>query len=361
MNRIDEIRLLLEKFKCEILQIDGIYICYQDEFGYKYKKYVYNKNFENGIYSHKFDKKNKYCIDNINLKLLKDNNFNTKIIPESYNGSKEKSIFICGNCGQTFSDLLWNVFNYKYKVCPNCIHKIQNTKLANFDDIKNEVESYGYNLLDSKWTGNHTRIDVMDKDGYKGRVKLESLRSGGRFYMFHPSNPYSLDNLKLYCKLNGLECMILNQKYVSSDKIKTKCECGNVFYTSITRLLHEKEFRCPECTRKQSTLEIRVKEWLIKNDIKFIEQHTYPDCRYKHPLRFDFYLPEYNICIECQGKQHYKPVEYFGGEKGFQKQQKRDEIKRKYCESHNIELIEIPYYEFNDNNDFIKYFKKIIK
>ncbi|MBD5549347.1 MAG: hypothetical protein HDQ97_18505 [Lachnospiraceae bacterium] len=47
--------------------------------------------------------------------------------------------------------------------------------------------------------------------------------------------------------------------------------------------------------------------------------------------------------IECQGEQHYKPVEEFGGEVQFGIQRKNDERKRKYAVEHGITLLEIPY------------------
>lgn len=47
--------------------------------------------------------------------------------------------------------------------------------------------------------------------------------------------------------------------------------------------------------------------------------------------------------IECQGQQHYKPVDMFGGEEQFAKQQLHDEAKRKYAEKLGVKLIEIPY------------------
>jgi hypothetical protein len=54
---------------------------------------------------------------------------------------------------------------------------------------------------------------------------------------------------------------------------------------------------------------------------------------------FDFYLPYFNTCIEFNGRQHYEPVKYWGGMENFKKQQKRDYIKKEYCENKNITLI----------------------
>ena len=79
-------------------------------------------------------------------------------------------------------------------------------------------------------------------------------------------------------------------------------------------------------------------------DIVYVYQKIFKDCKDKNPLPFDFYLPEYNMCIEYQGQQHYYPVEIFGGKKTFEKQQKHDNIKKEYCQKNNITLFEIPYY-----------------
>jgi len=49
--------------------------------------------------------------------------------------------------------------------------------------------------------------------------------------------------------------------------------------------------------------------------------------------------------IECQGKQHYEPVERFGGQKTFESQQRKDAIKRAFCQRYNLSLLEIPYWE----------------
>ena len=53
----------------------------------------------------------------------------------------------------------------------------------------------------------------------------------------------------------------------------------------------------------------------------------------------DFYLPDYNVGIECQGGQHFFPVEYFGGEDGLIKRQKYDKRKKKICEKHGVKLL----------------------
>ena len=61
----------------------------------------------------------------------------------------------------------------------------------------------------------------------------------------------------------------------------------------------------------------------------------------------DFFLPDRRTYIEFNGKQHYKACSRFGGEPHFTRQQKRDQILRKYCADNDYHLIEIPYTDFD--------------
>lgn len=72
---------------------------------------------------------------------------------------------------------------------------------------------------------------------------------------------------------------------------------------------------------------------------------TFDGCENINKLYFDFYLPEYNTCIEYDGLQHFKSIEHFGGKKGLKETQKRDKIKDEYCKNNNIRLLRIKYNE----------------
>jgi very-short-patch-repair endonuclease len=64
-------------------------------------------------------------------------------------------------------------------------------------------------------------------------------------------------------------------------------------------------------------------------------------------LPFDFYLPKYRIAIEFDGKQHFEPLEFFGGIQSFEKLKLNDKIKSDYCEDNYINLIRIKYDQIN--------------
>ena len=101
---------------------------------------------------------------------------------------------------------------------------------------------------------------------------------------------------------------------------------------------------CPKC--QSSHLEEEIKLFLNDNDIEFEQQKTFEWLKLKNHLYLDFYLPKYNKAIECQGIQHFKPVNFFGGEECFIKTIERDDIKQKLCENNGIKII----YFTNKNN-----------
>jgi very-short-patch-repair endonuclease len=95
---------------------------------------------------------------------------------------------------------------------------------------------------------------------------------------------------------------------------------------------------CPKCNIS-SRLEERVQNFLITNNISFDIQVTWPWLQFSSKQYVDFYLPDYNIAIECQGKQHFEPVEFFGGEEGFKYCTERDKNKLKLCNEHGIKVV----------------------
>jgi hypothetical protein len=103
---------------------------------------------------------------------------------------------------------------------------------------------------------------------------------------------------------------------------------------------------CPVC--QESKGELLVGDILKKHKIKYLPQHKFVDCTNKltggscRKLPFDFYLPSLNTCIEFDGAQHHRPIDWFGGLDTFEKIKKRDKIKTEYCEKNNIKLIRIP-------------------
>ena len=105
---------------------------------------------------------------------------------------------------------------------------------------------------------------------------------------------------------------------------------------------------CSMC--RESVGEKMVRLWLELNGISYIYQHTFEGCKDVNILPFDFYLPDYNCCIEYDGIQHFEPVDFASegkeiAQKRFEYTKKHDNIKNEYCLNNNIKLLRIAYFE----------------
>lgn len=108
--------------------------------------------------------------------------------------------------------------------------------------------------------------------------------------------------------------------------------------------------------------ELLICNYLTQMNIEYKREYIYADLtnpETEQPLRFDFYLPKYNLLIEFDGAQHFMYVkEFYGhdefiGKKKLENQQFRDRLKDTYCEIKNIPLLRISYRDINKIKDII--------
>ena len=132
-----------------------------------------------------------------------------------------------------------------------------------------------------------------------------------------------------------------------------RCECGTEKTVCGTELKKGTSLSCG-CKQGLSRGEEKIVNWLIQNNIKFNRQQTFKGCKSIKSLRFDFYLLDYNLCIEYQGVQHYKLIQKFGGEEDFKNRQLRDQVKRDFCKNNKIELLEISYVDKKNIEEILK-------
>lgn len=119
---------------------------------------------------------------------------------------------------------------------------------------------------------------------------------------------------------------------------------------------HIRTVGCNECSliNKTSKPVKNIKKILSKYNV--ISEYIFDDCKNKKPLPFDLYIPEINICIEYDGRQHYEPIEHWGGVESLKCIQHNDKIKTQYCKDNNIFLLRIKYDE--DHIKSVKIFFK---
>lgn len=143
-----------------------------------------------------------------------------------------------------------------------------------------------------------------------------------------------------------------------------KCNnCGNEWKsTTFDGFYHGSG--CSHC--KTSILEQNIENLFQQHKIDFEHNKRYEKI---DKLELDFYLPQYKCAIECQGEQHFKPVNFgCGVEKAkerFQGQLERDSRKRRLCEENGVRLlyysnlgIEYPYQVFENLDELLEEIKK---
>lgn len=134
-------------------------------------------------------------------------------------------------------------------------------------------------------------------------------------------------------------------------KVKIICPSHGIFEQKPDN--HLSGNGCPFCNESKG--EIKISRILDKLNINYIRQKTFEGCiGKKRKLPFDFYLPEKNLIIEYDGKQHFEIIEVFGGNNAFNETQLNDKIKNNYLLKNGIKLLRISYKNFNDIENIVK-------
>jgi len=271
-----------------------------------------------------------------------------------YINSRTKILMRHEVCGTEWEITPGN-FLHGYR-CPECY----GTKKLTQKDFEGRVAAmYGddYTVL-GIYVNNQTKILMHhNKCGNSWKITPSDFHNGY-------GCPYCAGNKKKTDKqfkkevfdLLGDEYTFLDSYVNANTKLRVVHNiCGTEYLVTPHNFLTDR--RCPFC--KSSKGENKVADFLIKNRIKFETEHMFEDLKDKKHLRFDFYLPEYNICIEYDGKQHFKPATFGGiskerAEENLKICQKRDKMKTEYCKENGITLIRIPYTEFDNIKKILK-------
>lgn len=149
----------------------------------------------------------------------------------------------------------------------------------------------------------------------------------------------------------------------SKTKVDIICKKHGVFKIAPYNLLQGQG--CPIC--KQSKLEAICRRYFLKNGIEFESEKTFDWLIYKRNMKIDFYLPKYNVAIECQGLQHFN-AEGWCAEDSFVQIIERDKLKKQLCEEHGIKMfyfsnlgIEYPYQVYENLDELLNNIKNDIK
>ena len=146
-------------------------------------------------------------------------------------------------------------------------------------------------------------------------------------------------------------------EYKGADKkIKIKCNRCDFWYVSTPGKILA-GYRGCKCSMSKG--EQIIFDYFKSSEIKFKSEKPFNHHFYGNRLRFDFYLPEYNICIEYDGIQHYVPQNFSGRDENIEESlvavKVRDNIKNLICIEKGIKLYRIGYTEFDMITNILDY------
>ena len=220
-------------------------------------------------------------------------------------------------------------------------------RLTAIKPIENHTNSNGKSMM-TKWL---CRCDC----GNECNVQSGNLLSGHTLscgcYNKEQASKRSLINLvgQRFGRLTVLE-RVENEITSSGNSVvmwRCLCDCGEEIIVRSSALLHGYTKSCG-CMKSHG--EYYITTYLLSNSINFEKQKKFSDLLGVGGgnLSYDFYLPNHNMLIECQGEQHERPIEYFGGEEQFIIQQEHDRRKREYAKDNGYKLLEISYKDYNN-------------
>lgn len=269
----------------------------------------------------------------------------------------------CLKCGYK-----WKVFpswiTTEFKLCPKCSALNQSlTKRKSLDEINEKLMTDNRNLICLEYNGafndsqfkclkcNHVWWN-MSNSVMQGASCPECLK-----LKLSNQKIYTIEHINDILNKNNKTFICIKRNNFDDPTFKCKI-CGYEWKHSVKCYLENGS--CPSCNLTKG--EERVRDFLEKYNIDYEVEKTFKGCKYKGSLRFDFYIPSQNACIEYDGEQHFDTVDFEGGssekqlKENLKENKKRDSIKDKYCKKNGIKLLRIPYYEFdNIENKLIEF------
>lgn len=303
------------------------------------------------------------CKTRWNYELVVDfinNNSNCALLSTKFKTAKDKMLFRC-ECSNEFETTFEKFKNRNKRQCNDCGFKNQLEKQTlSYNDVQEYVEkNSNCILLEDKFINTKTKMKfqcgcskVFYKTFEKFRTKSKMCKECS-YLEISKSQTFTYDYVKYY--IESKDCELLSLEYGSCDKILTiRCKCGEVYKTSFNDFKNDNQIRCRRCSNKMSKGEILIENYLRKNDIEYEMQYTFDDLKANdkiHYLKFDFAIwknKNFYYLIEFDGKQHSKPVDFYGGIEAFKVLQDNDNKKNEYCINNNINLLRIPYNSINE-------------
>lgn len=229
--------------------------------------------------------------------------------------------------------------------CPKCNTGNKFKKLTEEEVIERAKKYFPeYNYDEFKYSGEYNKTYITCNNLHRYLTTPKYLMEGhgcpicGKIQSGLKQRSTTEEFIEKAKKIHGDKYDYSKVNYETSIiPVEIICPKHGPFWKSPTLHLSQKQ-GCPKCS--QSIGEFQIEKYLSENNIKYIKEYPIEYSENKKGKTYiDFYIPDRNIFVEFNGKQHYVPVKYFGGQLSFEKLQNRDNYVKQYCSKNNIQLI----------------------
>lgn len=224
--------------------------------------------------------------------------------------------------------------------CPEC-GKIKSgakhrTSQENFINKAKKIHGDRYDYTKVKYNGSHSKVCIIcPEHGEFWQTPAVHLAGYG---CAKCSNAYKPTTEEWVAKAKVVHEEAYDYSKVeyktAKDRVCIICPKHGEFWQLPTN--HMAGQGCPKC--RKSGMEKEMRYFLTENGIRFEEQKTFDWLINKEPMHLDFFLPDYNVGIECQGEQHFKPIEFWGGKEKFDYTVSNDKLKNELCVKNGITI-----------------------
>lgn len=231
------------------------------------------------------------------------------------------------------------------------------------DQVKacNIIEEKKYNPryfhLWTNYSPQFYQTEVLDKGYYLVNIdvyKHKNWRGGRRepdfttFTSHHEivKDTIGASTIEFTGRSHGIDDQIFYEINLLRDNRKRQI-IGNEFLDVIDDILREAE----NILRENHGLPKIGEGWISEMTLFKLIEEVFSDAKHHvspawlSPQHLDIFVPSWNLAFEYQGKQHYEPIDFFGGNASFEKIKQLDDLKMKKCKSNNVCLIHWRYDE----------------
>lgn len=223
--------------------------------------------------------------------------------------------------------------------CPKCAHQSYLHTTESFIDEAKKVHGDKYDYSKVEYVNSHTKVCIICPiHGEFWQLPTNHLRGRGcaKCKAKATSDRQTSSRDEFIRKANiihGNKYDYSKVNYINSQtKVCIICPKHGEFWQKPNAHLGGKG--CRLC--RESHLEREMRVALINNNITFSIGSHFVWLGRQH---LDFYLPEYNVAIECQGEQHFIKANKFNRKRTLDEIIAQDVLKNELCKTNNVKLI----------------------